>query len=100
MEKPRPKRISDFKPVLTNLAQTSHYEVRFGRAAGGLSEYLSNRGVDKIVDVHCILQYMSHVRVVRAERGRRTNRGGRRSKSDPNSVPKPHREESPKNINK
>ena len=47
MEKPRPKRISDFKPVLTNLAQTSHYEVRFGRAAGGLSEYLSNRGVDK-----------------------------------------------------
>ena len=47
MEKPRPKRISDFKPVLTNLAQTSHYEVRFGRAAGGLSEYLSDRGVDK-----------------------------------------------------
>ena len=47
MEKPRPKRISDFKPTLTNLAQTSHYEVRFGRAAGGLSEYLRSRGVDK-----------------------------------------------------
>lgn len=47
MEKPRPKRISDFKPVLTNLAQTSHYEVRFGRAGGGLSEYLSSRGVDR-----------------------------------------------------
>ena len=47
MEKPRPRRISDFKPTLTNLAQTSHYEVRFGRAAGGLSEYLRSRGVDK-----------------------------------------------------
>ena len=47
MEKPRPRRISDFKPTLTNLAQTSHYEVRFGRAAGGLSAYLDDRGVDK-----------------------------------------------------
>ena len=47
MEQPRPKRISDFKPVLTNLAQTSHYEVRFGRAVGGLGNYLRKRGVDK-----------------------------------------------------
>ena len=47
MEKPRPRRISDFKPTLTNLAQTSHYEVRFGRAVGGLGNYLRKRGVDK-----------------------------------------------------
>ena len=47
MEKPRPRRISDFKPTLTKLAQTSHYEVRFGRASGGLSAYLNDRGVDK-----------------------------------------------------
>lgn len=47
MEKPRPRRISDFKPTLTNLAQTSHYEVRFGRAVGGLGSYLRKRGVDK-----------------------------------------------------
>jgi len=47
VEKPRPRRISDFKPTLTNLAQTSHYEVRFGRAVGGLGNYLRKRGVDK-----------------------------------------------------
>ena len=46
MAKPRPRRISDFKPTLTKLAQTSHYEVRFGRAAAGLSNYLRGRGVD------------------------------------------------------
>jgi len=47
VEKPRPRRISDFKPTLTKLAQTSHYEVRFGRAVGGLGNYLRKRGVDK-----------------------------------------------------
>ena len=47
MEKPRPRRICDFKPTLTKLAQTSHYEVRFGRAVGGLGNYLRKRGVDK-----------------------------------------------------
>ena len=47
MARPRPRRISDFKPTLTNLAQTSHYEVRFGRAVGGLGNYLRKRGVDK-----------------------------------------------------
>tara|TARA_B100000900_G_scaffold107167_2_gene89160 strand:- start:11074 stop:11916 length:843 start_codon:yes stop_codon:yes gene_type:complete len=46
VEKPRPRRISDFKPTLTNLAQTSHYVVSFGRASGGLSNYLRERGVD------------------------------------------------------
>ena len=47
MARPRPRRISDFKPTLTKLAQTSHYEVRFGRAVGGLGNYLRKRGVDK-----------------------------------------------------
>ena len=46
MAQPRPRRISDFKPTLTNLAQTSHYEVRFGRAPAGLANYLKGRGVD------------------------------------------------------
>ena len=46
MARPRPRRISDFKPTLTNLAQTSHYEVRFGRAPAGLANYLKGRGVD------------------------------------------------------
>ncbi len=46
MAKPRPRRISDLKPTLTNLAQTSHYLVSFGRMAGGLSNYLRGRGVD------------------------------------------------------
>ena len=57
MEKPRPRRISDFKPTLTKLAQTSHYEVRFGRAVGGLGNYLRKRGVDKrfIAGEMCLL---------------------------------------------
>ena len=46
MAQPRPRRISDLKPTLTNLAQTSHYEVRFGRAPAGLANYLKGRGVD------------------------------------------------------
>ena len=46
MARPRPRRISDLKPTLTNLAQTSHYEVRFGRAPAGLANYLKGRGVD------------------------------------------------------
>ena len=46
MARPRPRKISDLKPTLTNLAQTSHYEVRFGRAPAGLSNYLKGRGVD------------------------------------------------------
>jgi hypothetical protein len=45
---PRPRKISEFKRVLTNLAQTSHYEVKFGAppSDGALSSYLANRGVD------------------------------------------------------
>lgn len=46
----RPRRISDFKPLLTNLAQTSHYEVQFGALPSdgdeALKKYLQSRGVD------------------------------------------------------
>ena len=41
-----PRRISDIKPILTNLAQTSHYEVRFGALPPKLSTYLLKKGID------------------------------------------------------
>lgn len=47
MSAPLPRKISDFKRTLTNLAQTSHYEVRFGAPPGPLANYLSSRGVDQ-----------------------------------------------------
>ena len=47
MARPRPRKISDLKPTLTNLAQTSHFLVSFGNVSGGLSQYLTRRGVDK-----------------------------------------------------
>lgn len=40
-----PRRISDIKPLFTNLAQTSHYEVKFGGLSGQLMSYLRTRGV-------------------------------------------------------
>lgn len=40
-----PRRISDFKPTITNLAQTSHYEVKFGGLPSQLSSYLGDRGI-------------------------------------------------------
>jgi len=40
-----PRRISDIKPLFTNLAQTSHYEVKFGGLPGELVSYLRTRGV-------------------------------------------------------
>ena len=46
MPAPTPKRISDFKPTFTNLAQTSHYQVVFGGLSGLLRSYLARRGVD------------------------------------------------------
>ncbi len=46
MPAPRPRKISEFKRVLTNLAQTSHYEVKFGAPPEQLASYLSSRGVD------------------------------------------------------
>ena len=41
-----PRKISDFKPTLTNLAQTSQYQVVFGGLPYGLRNYLKRRGMD------------------------------------------------------
>lgn len=47
----RPRRISDIKPILTNLAQTSHYEVKFGSLPivdnnySPLRDYLLKKGI-------------------------------------------------------
>ena len=43
---PTRKKISEFKPLVTNLAQTSHYQVIFGGLNSDLSTYLNERGVD------------------------------------------------------
>ena len=43
---PRPRKISDFKPLFTNVAQTSHYLVRFG-IPWPVQQHLISRGVDK-----------------------------------------------------
>ena len=42
---PIKRKISEFKPLFTNLAQTSHYEVRFGGIPLRLLEYLSRKGI-------------------------------------------------------
>jgi hypothetical protein len=39
------KNISDFKPLLTNLAQTTHYEVQFGGIPDALKTYLAAKNV-------------------------------------------------------
>lgn len=41
-----PRRISDIKPTITNLAQTSHYQVIFGGLPDPLISFLGKRGVD------------------------------------------------------
>lgn len=41
----KPRRISDIKPLFTNLAQTSHYQVIFGGLPSELRNYLVRRGV-------------------------------------------------------
>ena len=41
-----PRRIADIKPLLTNLAQTSHYEVQFGTLPPQLMLYLSRKGIN------------------------------------------------------
>jgi hypothetical protein len=41
----RPRKISDIKPLFTNLAQTSHYEVKFGGLPEQLRTYLLGRGI-------------------------------------------------------
>jgi len=43
---PTPRRISDIKPLITNLAQTSHYEVIFSGLPAALRQHLSVRGID------------------------------------------------------
>ena len=43
---PTRKKISQFKPLITDLAQTSHYQVIFGGLNGPLMSYLDQRGVD------------------------------------------------------
>ena len=42
----RPRRIADIKPIFTNVAQTSQYEVKFGGFKKELRDYLGARGVD------------------------------------------------------
>ena len=42
----KPRRISDFKPTFTNLAQTSHYQVYFAGLPLLLRQHLKVRGVD------------------------------------------------------
>ena len=41
----QPRKISDIRPLFTNLAQTSHYEVKFGGIPNELSNYLGSRGI-------------------------------------------------------
>lgn len=43
---PRPRKISDIKPLFTNLAQSSHFLVRFGGLSPELLSYLRKKGVD------------------------------------------------------
>jgi hypothetical protein len=43
---PRPRRISDIKPLFSNLAQSSHFLVRFGGLSQELLTYLQGKGVD------------------------------------------------------
>lgn len=42
----RPRKISDIKPLFTKLAQTSHYEVKFGSLPPQLRRYLGSKGVN------------------------------------------------------
>ena len=42
----QPRKISDIKPLFTNLAQTSHYQVIFGGLSPDLKFYLAQKGVD------------------------------------------------------
>lgn len=42
----RPRKISEIKPLFTNLAQTSHYQVSFGTLPPELMSYLRRKGID------------------------------------------------------
>ena len=43
----RPKKIADIKPILTNVAQTSHYQVFFDGLSPDLFTFLGNKGVNR-----------------------------------------------------
>ena len=43
----RPKKISEFKPLLTNVAQTSHYQVFFDGLSRDLFTFLGQKNVDR-----------------------------------------------------
>ena len=45
---PSIRRISDFKPLFTNLAQSSHFQVIFGGLPTPLLSHLAIRGVDPL----------------------------------------------------
>ena len=42
-----PKKISEFKPILTNVAQTSHYQVFFDGLSPSLFSFLGSKNVDR-----------------------------------------------------
>ena len=42
-----PKKISEFKPILTNVAQTSHYQVFFDGLSSDLFTFLGRKGVNR-----------------------------------------------------
>jgi hypothetical protein len=44
----QPRRISDFKPLVSNLAQTSHYQIIFGGLPAPLRTYLVRKGVSPL----------------------------------------------------
>lgn len=46
MPRPFPKKISQIKPTLTQVAQTSHFVVQFGGLSSSLKSYLRKRGMD------------------------------------------------------
>ena len=43
----RPKKIADIKPILTNVAQTSHYQVFFDGLSPDLFRFLGDKGVNR-----------------------------------------------------
>ena len=43
----RPKKIADIKPILTNVAQTSHYQVFFDGLSSDLFTFLGSKGVNR-----------------------------------------------------
>ncbi len=43
----RPRKISDIKPILANVAQTSHYQVFFDGLSQDLFKFLGTKGVNK-----------------------------------------------------